>query len=160
VTERLWRITRKVDVDTAFTGGGASIFGGRWNGKGTRLVYTSASIALATLETLVHVDVKNPLDLYVLIPIEIPSEDILDLDPSFLPLDWKESFIRTRELGDAWAESLASLGLRVPSVIVPECNVLLNPLHPRFDEAIIGEAPPCEFDQRLVDLIARAGLNL
>ena len=40
----------------AFSGRGAELFGGRWNAKGTAMVYASESIALAALETLVHYD--------------------------------------------------------------------------------------------------------
>ncbi|MEX2607338.1 MAG: RES family NAD+ phosphorylase, partial [Kiritimatiellia bacterium] len=51
-----YRLTKKKRVHTAFDGEGARLYGGRWNSKGTRMVYTSAAPSLAILETLVHVD--------------------------------------------------------------------------------------------------------
>ena len=41
-------------VDNAFDGEGARRYGGRWNSKGTSIVYAASSLALAALEMLVH----------------------------------------------------------------------------------------------------------
>ena len=51
----LWRICRAKHASTAFAGSGAEKVGGRWNPKGCRMVYTSESPAVATLELFVHV---------------------------------------------------------------------------------------------------------
>jgi RES domain-containing protein len=45
-------------------GEGARRYGGRWNQRGTAVVYASASASLAALEHLVHVDPEDaPPDL-------------------------------------------------------------------------------------------------
>ena len=36
------------------SGEGSKLFGGRWNNKGTAILYTSTSISLALLELLIH----------------------------------------------------------------------------------------------------------
>ena len=45
----------KSSYRTDLTGLGSRLYGARWNKKGTGLVYTSESRALASLEFLVHV---------------------------------------------------------------------------------------------------------
>ena len=51
---RAWRLIKAVHADDAFSGEGARRGGGRWNSKGVRIVYTSESLSLATLEVMVH----------------------------------------------------------------------------------------------------------
>src|SRR5438045_9498550 len=49
-----WRIVKEKHAKTAFSGGGARIFEGRWNSGGVRMVYCSAHLSLAALAILVH----------------------------------------------------------------------------------------------------------
>lgn len=70
----VWRICKKRHVDSALSGIGAEITGGRWNEKGHRAVYTSGSIALATLELLVHVSLNDAPDDLVLLDFAIPDD--------------------------------------------------------------------------------------
>ena len=51
-----WRIFKPKHEATAFTGEGARLYGGRWNSKGTSMVYAASSQSLAALELLVHLD--------------------------------------------------------------------------------------------------------
>lgn len=51
---KVYRIAKK-DFVGDLTGEGARLFGGRWNKKGMRVLYTSKSRSLATVEYLVHV---------------------------------------------------------------------------------------------------------
>ena len=51
---RVFRICRKAHA--AFDGEGARLYGGRWNRRGTAVVYASESLALAALELLVHAE--------------------------------------------------------------------------------------------------------
>lgn len=134
----VWRIatdTKDYEADD-LSGKGAEITGGRWNDKGTPLVYTSTNRALAALETIVHLNSGGlPLNRY-LVEIIIP-DDVSDsaeaLDHTIAPFGWDaEPASRTSsDYGTRWARAATSLLLRVPSVIVPEeSNVLLNPRHP------------------------------
>ena len=73
MTRRAWRLCRRRYAARAFDGEGARLSGGRWNLPGVAVVYTSATVSLAALEMLVHVDVGDaPADL-VAIPLDIPG---------------------------------------------------------------------------------------
>ena len=53
-------------------------------------------------------------------------------------------------LGDAWLRSASSLGLIVPSRVIPlERNVLLNPRHPAIAGITMAVTEPFVFDDRL-----------
>ena len=67
---RTWRLIKAKHADEAFAGEGARLWGGRWNSKGVRVVYTAASLSLATLEVMVHTPFYNALKNYVCIPID------------------------------------------------------------------------------------------
>jgi len=114
-------------------GTGAKMTGGRWNSKGTPIVYAADSIALATLETVHYLSSGGlPFNRY-LVRIDIPdtvwaARQILDP----LPGGWDAvpAGMASRQAGDAWVVSGATALLLVPSVIVPdEYNVLINPQH-------------------------------
>ncbi len=149
-----WRLVtpKHGDQRDAFSGEGARLFGGRWNSPGTPMVYSSASLSLAALETLVHADRRRFERDYVTFKLHLPEELVLELRESDLPEDWRARAVSegARRIGDAWAEARASVALSVPSVIVPnERNYLLNPLHPRFSELVIDPAEAFRLDARL-----------
>lgn len=149
---RSWRIVKQKHAATAFTGEGAARTGGRWSSRGTRVVYTSDSIALAALETLVHL---NPTVLfrYVIFPVDLDSALVETIATKTLPEEWTEEPPppSTKRIGDLWAEEARSAVLELPSVIVPgEPNYLLNPAHPDFGKIAIGKPEPFAFDPRLL----------
>jgi len=140
---RGWRIVKPEHVDNAFSGEGALKFGGRWNSKGTAMVYCAGTLSLAALEMLVHLELAEILNTYLRIPVEFDSKLVLELAAEGLPADWKEDPIpfSTTAIGDTWIASGQSVVLKVPSVIVPEeSNYLLNPLHSDFKKVVVGEA--------------------
>lgn len=56
----------------------------------------------------------------------------------------------SQALGDAWLLSVATLGLIVPSRVIPlERNILLNPRHPAMAEVEVVLKEPFVFDDRL-----------
>ena len=55
------------------SGKGAELFGGRWNNKGTAILYASESRALCLTEVLVHATSKSIPDDYHLVTIELPD---------------------------------------------------------------------------------------
>jgi len=61
----VWRIAAETPDYEAhdLSGKGAEQTGGRWNRKGTPLIYTSVSRALACLETVVHLSSGDALPL-------------------------------------------------------------------------------------------------
>ena len=149
----VWRITSEVMVQSALSGEGAFRYPGRWNHFGTPMVYTAGTSSLAALEYLAHVPrhIVRPVHL-VLLQIELP-EEVATLGHDELPADWSAipPSNTTRDLGTEWARKRATLALKVPTVVLPpgvECNVLVNPLHPRIAEVKVVA-------QRLFDLDAR-----
>lgn len=51
--------------------------------------------------------------------------------------------VEAAAIGDRWVESQASVLLKVPSAVIrSEFNYLINPLHPRFVELVIGSPEP------------------
>lgn len=149
---RAWRIVREDHGYTAFDGEGAWRFGGRWNSRGTRTVYTSATLSLAALETLVHLNPPVAFK-YVAIPIEFDEALVETFATSDLPDDWNEEPPppSTAEIGDRWVKESRSAVLELPSVIIPaEPNYLLNPAHSDFKRIRIGKPTPFSFDPRLI----------
>lgn len=150
---RAYRLCKTRYLATAFTGEGARLAGGRWNSPGVAIVYTSASLSLATLEVLVHLeDPEAFARLFSWVDVNIPDECIERMSPFSLPQGWDADEIpaRTRSTGDYWARSLSSAVLAVPSVVTPgEWNYLLNPAHPDFGKIRIGEPQAFRPDPRL-----------
>jgi len=149
---RAWRIAR--DAHQALDGEGARLYGGRWNPEGVAAVYTSASLALAALEYLVHVDAEDvPGDL-VALEIEVPDDaGVRIVRPRDLPADWNrvEDHPACVAMGAEWVRNGADLVLRVPSAIVPEeSNLLINPGHPTAGRVTVVGTRPFSFDPRLL----------
>jgi RES domain-containing protein len=118
------------------SGKGAEITGGRWNEKGTAVVYAADSRSLACLETLVHLAAGGlPFNRY-LVEISIPDPVWAAAQretAASLPVGWDaEPASRTSiGFGTAWLRSGRSAVLVIPSVLVAEeCCVLVNPAHP------------------------------
>ena len=99
-----WRIVRPEHVANAFDGEGARAHGGRWNSKGTSVVYTAGSLSLAALELLAHLESYEVLDGYVCIGVQLSDDFVGSLAPDCLPPDWSQepAPLSTREVGDAW----------------------------------------------------------
>ena len=152
----VWRIAPDTPHYEAhdLSGKGAEETGGRWNKKGTPMLYTSASRALACLETVVHLDGSNPLPLnrylvQLLIPLAswtartvFKSGDVgWDAEPAGkVSIDW----------GTAWAKGKTTLVAEVPSVIVPEeRNLLINTRHPDASKVKATKVRKWTYDFRL-----------
>lgn len=133
----VWRIASDTPDYTAddTTGKGAELTGGRWNARGTPLLYASGSRALACLETVVHLTsgLALPLNRY-LVRLDIPAElwaarTVFDA-AQHVGWDALPAGRTSTAWGTAWARDGASCVAEVPSVIVPEePNLLVNPRH-------------------------------
>lgn len=147
----VWRLLAARLADSAFSGDGARLYGGRWNRKGVAMVYTAGSQSLAMLEMLVQ---DQPLRArYVMIPATIPNNlQVERLAADELPADWRDLTARDQlqVIGSDWAKRKSSAVLAVPSSVIPaETNYLLNPLHPSFAKIEIGEPQDFVTDLRL-----------
>ena len=147
----VWRVVTQRYADTAFSGEGARLYGGRWNPKGLSMVYTAQTQSLALLEMLVQ---DAPLHArYVMIPARVPEQSIEHIDQTTLPADWRELSGRSdlQYIGAAWIHAGTSAVLAVPSAVVPaEFNYLINPAHPDYALLEIGTRSEWLTDQRLM----------
>jgi len=149
-----WRIVRAARANTAFTGEGARIYGGRWNSPGTAVIYVSEHESLAALELLVHLTPLVPDARYLSFRVEWDDRLTSHLPVKNLPPHWNAEppGIQTMQIGDEWVHTGRSVSLAVPSVLsTSEVNYLLNPKHPDFRKIKISEPLEYRFDSRLLD---------
>ena len=151
---RLYRLSKSQYAED-LSGQGARRTGGRWNLKGTSVIYTSDSMALATLEALVHSPLnlipKNRSITIFELPDPVKTESVAI---SQLPENWRSypPSIELAQRGTDWVNRGLSSVLQVPSVVIPpgaEWNYLLNPQHADFKKIQIIEIRAYEFDSRL-----------
>lgn len=135
-------------------GEGARVHPGRWNLPGIAVVYSSATLSLAVLEALVHVDSDLlPADLVTLsadIPDQLAVETINDHE---LPPNWREypAPEALQVTGTQWVQRGQTAVLSIPSVVAPgERNYLLNPAHADFRKIKWSEPSPFKWDPRLL----------
>lgn len=135
------------------SGKGAESGGGRWNSKGTPMVYTSESRALCLAETAVNLPINYLTDDYRMVSIFIPDNiKIVELKLTDLPADWQSypHSHSTQIIGDLFVGKKEFLVMKVPSVIVPEeLNFLINPLHQMAKSISIEKTLLFRIDNRL-----------
>lgn len=151
---RVWRLTTRKYATTAFSGIGNRKVGSRWVPPGLLAVYTSEHISTAVLENLVHMDPGHFGTNHVLIAVDIPDDISMDeLELTALPDDWRTRYEddQLQQVGQDWVERASSAVLIVPSAVVPqERNIILNPLHPDFEQIAIHDPESFIFDLRLL----------
>lgn len=149
----VWRLVKEKHAKNAFDGEGAHRFGGRWNVRGTPVVYLSASLSLAALELFVHLTAEDARIRLSTIPVSIPNDlAIQELPINGLPKEWRSEppSDACKALGSEWVDTNETALLKVPSVIVPhEFNYVLNPRHPDFARLKVHKAEPFGFDSRM-----------
>ena len=150
-----FRIEREKYLTTTLRGIGASMAKGyRWNSLHTKLVYTSESRALATLEVSVHLDLSEdlPSDRFY-VEVDIPDDiTIMEVNIEDLPADWeaKPPALTTQIIVDDFVHENDAAVLKVPSSIVhQEFNYLINPNHPDSKKISVRDVIPMTFDARL-----------
>lgn len=148
----VYRLCRKAYAND-LSGRGAELNGGRWNGKGTAMIYTSVARALCMVEIMVHIPAGIiPKDFY-LVSISIPDDiDISAIGPKDLPENWDRHPIAAsiQKIGNDFISAQKALVLKVPSAIVKdEWNYLINALHQDFKAVKIIATEPFSFDTRL-----------
>ena len=131
---KIWRICKEKHKKTAFSGEGGLYASGRWTPKGTLAVYTSESLALATLEVFVHTE-SNAIPLISIHAFLAENITVEEIKIDDLPSIWQEesAYPSLQAIGEDWLRSKRTAVLKVPSVIIPfEYNYILNPKHPEL----------------------------
>lgn len=117
------------------------------------MVYTSSSIALACLESLVHLGQQLPLNRY-LVKIDI-AQALWDVRTKFDPAvhvgwDAEPPGLVSLDWGTEWARNNAALVAEVPSIVVAEeANLLLNAHHPGAAQLLARKVRKWTYDPRL-----------
>ena len=147
----VFRITGKKHASD-MSGNGAAIYGGRWNKKGSPVLYTGETKEIALLETIVHTPPAIIPALEVL-TIEIPDDSIEILSINDLPDNWTNYPAPEilAEIAENWIDSNISIALKVPSCIIHSSNnYILNCRHPDYSKVKIIEQKGFHFDTRLI----------
>lgn len=148
-----WRIVDARYADDVFSGEGARLHGARWHKRGHRVIYTSSSISLATLELIVNTPRARLLSDFVISSCTFPEVLVEDVDEAQLPTEWRDfpRLVAVQDLGMTWLTRASSAVLSVPSAVTPEeRNYLLNPEHEHFRSVQAGASRPFTLDLRLL----------
>ena len=146
----VYRITGKKYAKN-INGLGAALYGGRWNKKGTSVLYTGESKEIALLETIVHTPPMLVPDLDIL-TIEIPDDSIAEIKIADLPKNWRDYPAPSilAEIGESWIKQNKTIALKVPSCIIySACNYILNCQHSDYTKIKIVDHKNFHFDARL-----------
>jgi RES domain-containing protein len=148
-----WRLFKTIHLETDLLGQGARLHCGCLNSRGVAVIYTSASLSLAALEMLAHLQSVTLLAKYHMRRLTFDEKLVTSLDISDLPPDWRESppSPEVQHIGDAWVAAAKSAILRVPSALLPqEANYILNPAHPDFPKIKLDPPGPFVFPPRII----------
>jgi len=136
------------------SGKGAALMGGRWNAKGTELIYCAQNRSLAMAEVSVHmkVDQMKMINLKML-TIYVPDRlKCLEVSEEDLVYNWKEfpHPKSTQDIGDRIVIENKYCLVKVPSVVVSgDFNYLINPNHKDFSKIKIIDTVKFPFDKRI-----------
>jgi len=138
----LYRIIRDKYRHEPLSVVGSRLFGGRWNPKGTSVLYATSTPELGLVETLAHAPAVRyeELPTYWVFSLEVP-DDIRYYRREDLPAYWQdETYERTQGWLKDWLAAPDQLGVAVPSVLVPlSYNIILHPVHVLFEQIrVIG----------------------
>jgi putative toxin-antitoxin system antitoxin component (TIGR02293 family) len=140
------------DPDRAFSGDGARIRGGRWNSKGTRVVYAADYPAAAILEQLVQVSSVGSLPIYNLFRVTLLETMVSVVDSGTLRGAWHDPQRdpAVQAIGDAWVAKRTSLALQVPARLHRTRELPAQPAHPDFATLTIAAPERFALDPRLL----------
>jgi RES domain-containing protein len=145
----VYKITGKKHAGD-LSGTGAAMYGGRWNKKGTPVLYTGESKEIALLEIIVHTSPMLIPDLDIL-TLKIPDNSITEIKISQLPRNWIDYPAPTilSEIAENWVQQGKTVALKVPSCIIHSAhNYILNCHHPNYNQVKLIEHKDFHFDSR------------
>ena len=151
-----WRLAKPNYSNTStqmMDGEGAYLYSGRWNSKGTRLVYLGTSLAQASMELFVHLGRADILNTYNKMTVLFDDSMVTHIDIHELPSNWSTPSMSSsvQDVGDSLVMNNTSLVLQVPSAaVVGEYNYLYNPGHPDAGKAKLSEITPFVYDPRML----------
>ncbi len=130
----------------------ASGYPARWSRRGSFVIYTAQSRALACLENLVHRSGEGNNAFFKVMLIEVPNSLKVEVvDTKILKKDWYAltNYAYCQAIGDQWVRDGKTAAIKVPSAVIKqEYNYLLNPNHPDFKQIKLAGIEPFGFDER------------
>jgi RES domain-containing protein len=147
---KVYRIS-KCEFISDLEGTGAARYAGRWNSKGTYILYTAATPSLALLESVVHIS-NIVVSSYCMICLSVPEDKIKTIT-SELPANWftNPPVDVLKQIGDSFIKENKFLALKLPSAIMPEeNNFLLNPAHTDFKKVTTVYIRTIPIDERFL----------
>ena len=114
-------------------------------------MYCSSTLALAALETLVHIGEEGRTLAFISFEVNIPAAVRVDRLGK-APRSWREEppGESSMRVGSNWLREQRSVAFALPSILAPgEFNVLLNPAHADFPRLKISRPKPFSFDPRM-----------
>jgi len=148
---KIYRIAKQKFIND-LTGEGARLYGGRWNKRGSAMLYFSEHLSLCVLEMLVHTDQQLITNNFYFIEVEIPEKKIETISENKLPNNWRSNNLisETQDFGTNWLQKNNDLALRIPSAVLPsESNILINPNHIMASKIKIIKTSALHLDARL-----------
>lgn len=142
----------KEQYKNELSGVGAELFGGRWNSKGLRVIYTCESRALCTTEIAVHTPLGIMPKDYFLQTIDIPDKKQIQVELKSLHPNWNNfpHILSTKKIGNKFITESKMLTMKIPSAIIQdEFNYLINPKHKNFNLVRLIKVEEFKFDKRL-----------
>jgi RES domain-containing protein len=147
----LFRLSKTKYADD-LSGKGAEIAGGRWNSKGTPMIYTAESRALCIAELAMHLPLGIVPKDFSFISFTIPDNiPVFNLPKNQLLYNWNvyPHPNETQEIGDLFVKENKYLLMKVPSVVVEEeYNYLINPRHKLMQKVQVSDLSPFKFNDR------------
>lgn len=110
------------------TGEGARLYGGRWNNPLTSCIYSSESRALAILEYMVNVNIKEIPRALSIVTFNIADNKVKEILLENVPSNWATMPApnSTKDMGTALLKQYPIL--KLPSVVIGlEYNFVINP---------------------------------
>ena len=135
------------------SGRGAAISGGRWNSRGTEIIYTASNRSLAMAEVAVHFSLATLPAGYMMMTLQLPDTlSVSTIETKDLPPNWNQfpPLKASQIIGDRFIMEGKTCLLKVPSAVTSgDFNYLINPAHPDFKMIKISAYDPFPFDRRL-----------
>lgn len=115
------------------SGKGAELYGGRWNSRGTPMLYCTETLSVAVAEIALRIPLHIIPENSRVMKLELPDSKIYELNKDKLPKGWN-AFphpASTQAIGDNFILHGDYLLMKVPSVTGEGgFNILINPNHP------------------------------
>ena len=135
------------------SGTGSAMYGGRWNKKGSPVLYTGENKEIALLETVVHTPPMLVPNLDIL-SLEIPDDSITEIEIDQLPRNWTDYPAPTilSEIAEKWIQEGKTIALKVPSCVIHSTYIyILNCRHLEYSKVKIISRKNFHFDSRLTN---------